>query len=100
MFVKLIRKNTCGYWTDMIYFIKTFLYRLKNSNITISIDFNPTLWTLLPYAITIPSYADSWLCDDTMLKYKMKWLLVSVYIELETSKPKLPDTLTDYVNFV
>lgn len=84
----------------MISAIKTFFYRLKNSNITITIDLNPTVWKLFPYFIKIPSYADDWLCDDTMLKYKLKWLFASVYVNLETAKLKSSDNFVDYINFV
>jgi hypothetical protein len=65
--------------------VKNFIYRVKNSNVIVSISINPRTWTLLPLFIKIPSYADDWLYEPDLLKYKFSWLFIKIAFFIETS---------------
>jgi hypothetical protein len=71
--------------------IKTLLYRIKNSNMIVYFLFNPVSWILTPKFRRMPTYADDWLYDPTLVEYKLSWLFIRISIYLETGTHDIDD---------
>jgi uncharacterized protein YdhG (YjbR/CyaY superfamily) len=67
------------------------LYRVKNSNIIVYFSVNPTTWKLKPTLKKVPTYADEWLYDPTLVEYKLTWLFIRISLYIETATHDLDD---------
>jgi len=77
--------------------LKTILYRIKNSNVVITITINPMGWNFIPTFKNIPTYADEWIYEPDLKVYRFRWMFLRVSFFIETGKIKDTDDWQDFI---